>query len=49
MMTDTHARDFKKEALDLAVAAHPDSTPDEIVKAAKRYEAYLLGADAPVV
>lgn len=45
MPTDSHSRDIKKEALELAVSAHRDSDPDEIVKAAKRYEAFLLGEE----
>lgn len=40
---DPHARDIKREALQFAVSAHRESDPDEIVKAAKRYEAFLKG------
>lgn len=42
---DPNAANLKREALEFAVAAHRDSDPDEIVKAAKRYEAFLSGAD----
>lgn len=44
--TDAHSRDIKREALEFAVSAHRDSDPDEIVKAAQRYEAFLKGEDA---